>query len=130
MQCGHIRPGFVVTFANFSTCGSLLVHQDFFFLSLMHPVGPELPISAPVACARVCRLLYVLRASHARVQATVGLGTVKIVYVGVDYTRVGEVVGGFIRISACQARVGVLADTFIALQTAFPEYEIPSFQIY
>jgi len=49
-----------------------------FFFSLMHPIGPELPISAHVACARVCRQLYVLRASHALVQATVGVGTVLI----------------------------------------------------
>ena len=44
----------------------------FFFFSLMHLIGPELPISAHVACARVCRQLYVLRTSHALVQATVG----------------------------------------------------------
>ena len=55
----------------------------------MHPIGPELPISAHVACARVCRQLYVLRASHALVQATVGVGTVMIVYIGVAYTREG-----------------------------------------
>ena len=64
-----------------------------FFLSLMHPIGPELPISAHVACARVCRQLYVLRASHALVPATVGVGTVVIVYIGVAYTRGGGVVG-------------------------------------
>ena len=55
----------------------------------MHPIGPELPISAHVACARVCRQLYVLRASHALVQATVGVWTVIIVYIGVAYTGGG-----------------------------------------
>ena len=49
----------------------------------MHPIGPELPISAHVACTRVCRQLYVLSASQALFQATVGVGTVIIVYVGV-----------------------------------------------
>ena len=39
-----------------------------FSSSLMHPIGPELPISAHVACARVCQQLYVLCASHALVQ--------------------------------------------------------------
>ena len=63
--------------------------RNFFFFSLMHPIGPELPISAHVACAHVCRQLYVLCASHARVQATVGVGTVIIVYIGVAYTRGG-----------------------------------------
>ena len=53
----------------------------------MHPIGPELPISAHVACARVCQQLYVLCASHALVQATVGVGTVIIVYIGVAYTK-------------------------------------------
>ena len=53
----------------------------------MHSICPELPISAHVACARVCRQLYVLRASHALVQATVGVGTVIFVYIGVAYTR-------------------------------------------
>ena len=57
---------------------------------MMHPIGPELPISAHVACARVCWQLYVLRASHALVQATVGVGTVIIVYIGVAYTRGGD----------------------------------------
>ena len=57
----------------------------------MHPIGPELSISAHVACARVCRQLYVLRASHALVQATVGVGTVILVYIGVAYTRGGGV---------------------------------------
>ena len=57
----------------------------------MHPIGPELPISAHVACAHVCRQPYVLRASHALVQATVGVGTVIIVYIGVAYTRGGGV---------------------------------------
>ena len=61
----------------------------FFFVSLMHPIGLELPISAHVACACVCWQLYVLRASHAFVQATVGVGTVIIVYIGVAYTRGG-----------------------------------------
>ena len=56
----------------------------------MHPIGPELSISAHMACARVCRQLYVLRASHALVQATVGVGTVILVYIGVAYTRGGE----------------------------------------
>ena len=54
--------------------------------SLMHPIGLELPISVHVACAGVCRQLYVLRASHALVKATVGVGTVIIVYIGVGYT--------------------------------------------
>ena len=66
--------------------------RNFFFLSLMHPIGPELPISAYVACARVCRQLYVFRASHALVQATVGIGTVIIVYIDVPYTSGG---GGY-----------------------------------
>ena len=65
-----------------------------FFFSLMHPIGPELPISAHLACARVCRQLYVLCASHALVQATVGVGTVIIVYIGVAYTRGGGYKGG------------------------------------
>ena len=55
----------------------------------MHPIGPELPSSAHVACARVCGQLYVLRASHALLQATVGAGTVIIVYIGVAYTKGG-----------------------------------------
>ena len=55
----------------------------------MHPIGPKLPISAHVACACVCRQLYVLRATHALVQATVGVRTVIIVYNGVAYTREG-----------------------------------------
>ena len=59
------------------------------FFSLMHSIGPELPISAHVACARVCRQLYVLCASHALVQATVGVGTVIFVCIGVAYTRGG-----------------------------------------
>ena len=63
--------------------------RNLFFFSLMHPIGPELPISAHLACARVCRQLYVLCASHALVQATVGVGTVIIVYIGVAYTRGG-----------------------------------------
>ena len=46
-----------------------------FFSRLMHPIGPELPNSAHVACAHVRRQLYVLCASHALVQATVGVGT-------------------------------------------------------
>ena len=50
------------------------LHQEFFYFILMHPIGPELPISAHVASARVCRQLYVWRASHALVQATVGAG--------------------------------------------------------
>ena len=66
-----------------------VVHEEFFFLSLMHPIGPELPISAHVASARVCQQLDVLCASHALVQATVGVGTVIIVYIGVAYTRGG-----------------------------------------
>ena len=57
----------------------------------MHSIGPELPISAHVASACVCRQLYVLRASHALVQATVGVGTVIIVYIGVAYTKGGGV---------------------------------------
>ena len=57
-----------------------------FFSSLMHPIGCELPISAHVACARVCQQLDVLCASHALVQATVGVGTVILVYIGVAYT--------------------------------------------
>ena len=39
--------------------------------------------------ARVCWQLYVLHASHALVQATVGVGTVIIVYIGVAYTGGG-----------------------------------------
>ena len=42
-------------------------------------------MSAHVACAYACRQLYVLRAIH--VQATVGVGTVIIVYIGVAYTK-------------------------------------------
>ena len=42
-----------------------------------------------MASTRVCRRLYVLRASHALVQATVGVGTVIIVYIGVACTGVG-----------------------------------------
>ena len=71
--------------------------RNFFFFSLMHPIGPELPISAHVACAHVCRQLYVLRASHALVQATVGVGTVIIVYIGIAYTRGG---GGYNNVHA------------------------------
>ena len=48
-----------------------------------------MPISAHVACARVWRQLYVLCTSHALVQATVGAGTVIIVYIGVAYTGGG-----------------------------------------
>ena len=48
-----------------------------------------MPIAAHVAWARVCPQLYVLRASHALVQATVGVGTVIISYIGVAYTRGG-----------------------------------------
>ena len=71
----------------------MLVHQEFFFFSLMHPIGPELPISAHVACVRVCRQLHVLRASHTLVQATVSVGTVIIVYIGVAYTKWGGTCG-------------------------------------
>ena len=42
----------------------------------------------PPAC--VCWQLYVLCASHALVQATVGVGTVIRVYIGVAYTRGGR----------------------------------------
>ena len=77
-----------------------------FFPSLMHPIGPELPISAHVACVRVCRQLYVLRASHALVQATVGVGTVIIVYIGVAYTM-GGVVSQTKFLSAEQSRTVV-----------------------
>ena len=59
------------------------------FFNLMHPMGPELPNSAHVAYARVCRQLYVLRTSHALVQATVGVGTAIIVYIGVADTKGG-----------------------------------------
>ena len=52
-------------------------------------MGPEVPMSAHAACAGACRQLYVLRASHALVQATVGVGTVIIVYIGVAYTTGG-----------------------------------------
>ena len=55
----------------------------------MHSICPELPISAHVACACVCQQLYVLRPSHALVQATAGVGTVIIVYIGVAYTGGG-----------------------------------------
>ena len=65
--------------------------RNFFLFSLMHFIGPELPVSAHVACARVRWQLYVLRASHALVQATVGVGTVIIVYMGVAYTGGGGV---------------------------------------
>ena len=41
--------------------------------------------------AHVCRQLYVLCASHALVQATVGAGTIIIVYIGVPYTKGGGV---------------------------------------
>ena len=61
--------------------------------SLVHPIGAELPISAHVACARVCWQLYVLRASHTLVQGTVGVGTVINVYIGVAYSRGGG--GGY-----------------------------------
>ena len=47
----------------------------------------EVKVHSYHARARVCRQLYVLRASHALVQATVGVGTVIKVYVGVAYTR-------------------------------------------
>ena len=50
-----------------------------FFFSLMHPIGPELPISACGLRTGVCQQLYVLRPSHALVQATVGVGTVILV---------------------------------------------------
>ena len=55
----------------------------------MHPIGPELPISGHVACARVCRQLYVLGAGRTLVQAPLGIGTVIIVYIGVAYTKGG-----------------------------------------
>ena len=42
--------------------------------------------------ARTC-VLYLLRVSYARVQATVGVGTVIIPYIGVAYTRGGTQVG-------------------------------------
>ena len=42
----------------------------------------------------VCRQLYVLRASHALVQATVGVGTIIIVYIGVAYTGGGYLSSG------------------------------------
>ena len=67
-----------------------------FFFSLMHPIGPELPILAQVACARVCQQLDVLCASHALVQATVGVGTVIIVYIGVAYTKGGGICSQFL----------------------------------
>ena len=77
------------------------MHQEKFFLSLMHPIGHELPISAHVACTCVCQQLYLLYASHALVQATVGVGTVKVVYIGVAYTRGGGwVLVGFGRLPA------------------------------
>ena len=60
-----------------------------FFFSLKHPIGSELAISARVASARVCRQLYVLRASHALVQAILGVGIVIIRYIGVAYTKGG-----------------------------------------
>ena len=48
---------------------------------------------ALILCARsrVCQWLYVLLASYAHVQATVGVGTVLIWYFGVAYTRGGGV---------------------------------------
>ena len=68
-------------------------------------LSSHLPISAHVAYARVCRQLYVLCASHALVQATVGVGTVIIVYIGVPYSRGG---GATIHQRNLQARVQVL----------------------
>ena len=114
MKCGHIRHGFVVTFSNFSTCGPLLVHQEF-FLCLMHPIGPESPISAHVACARVCRQLYVLRASHALVQATVGVGTVINVYIGVAYTGGGG--GGHVQCVGMISAWVIVSLTFAGVRT-------------
>ena len=71
----------------------------------MHPIGPELPISAHVACARVFRQLYVFHASHAVVQATVGVGTVIVVYIGVAYTKGGGVslqnMNGPVKLPSC-----------------------------
>ena len=55
----------------------------------MHPIGPEFQHMWP---AHVRRKLYVLRACHALVQATVGVETVMIVYIGVAYTRGGGLV--------------------------------------
>ena len=71
----------------------------------MHPIGPELPISAYVACPRVCWQLYVLRAGRAIVQATVGVGTGIIVYIGVAYARGG---GGTLPHSSVHGAVGIL----------------------
>jgi hypothetical protein len=51
----------------------------------------EVKVHSYHARARVCRQLYVLRASHALVQATVGVGTVIMVYIGVAITNGGEV---------------------------------------
>ena len=54
----------------------------------------EVKVHSYYARAHVCRQLYVLRASHALVQATVGVGTVLIVYLGVANTGGGG--GGYI----------------------------------
>ena len=49
----------------------------------------EVKVHSYHARARVCRQLYVLRASHALVQATAGVGTVIIVCIEVAYTGGG-----------------------------------------
>ena len=68
----------------------------------------EVKVHSYHAHARLCRLSYVLRASYALVQATVGVGTVIIPYIGVAYTRGGGVQGrsDLVRshISACTSR--------------------------
>ena len=51
----------------------------------------EVKVHSYHAHAHVCGQPYVLCASHALVQATVSVGTVIIVYIGVSYTRGGGV---------------------------------------
>ena len=69
------------------------VPKAFLCLHALGNVGGGQGALIPCACARVCWYLYVLRASYALVQATVGVGTVIIPYIGVAYTRGG---GGYL----------------------------------
>ena len=70
-------------------------HETFMFPRLpcvcihLGKVGRGQGALIPCARARVCQRLYVLRASCALVQATVGVGTVIIPRIGVAYTRGG-----------------------------------------
>ena len=50
----------------------------------------EVKVHSYHARARVCRQLYVLHASYALVQATVGVGAVIIAYIGLAHTRGGR----------------------------------------